>query len=103
MSRFVAEKATEDIAVEDVAAAAGLHPNYATTIYKRSVGMSIHQAIIRHRLDTAQSMLIATDLTVADIAFECGFGSLSRFYEAFNQRFHAPPKLFRNRIFQSAR
>jgi AraC family transcriptional regulator, melibiose operon regulatory protein len=101
MSRFVGERATEDISVDDVAKAAGLHPNYATTIFKRSVGLSINQAIIRHRLDMAQSMLIATDLSVADIAFECGFGSLSRFYEAFKQRFRSSPKLFRLGIFKT--
>ena len=101
MSRFVAENATEDISVDDVAKAAGLHPNYATTIYKRSVGMSINQAIIRQRLDAVQSMLISTDQSVADIAFGCGFGSLSRFYEAFRDRFHISPKLFLSRMFQS--
>jgi AraC family transcriptional regulator, melibiose operon regulatory protein len=63
--------------------------------------MSINQAIIRHRLDTAQSMLIGTDQPVAEIAFECGFGSLSRFYEAFKGRFKVSPKLFRSRMFQT--
>jgi AraC family transcriptional regulator, melibiose operon regulatory protein len=101
MTRFIADKASENISVEDVARAAGLHPNYAMTIFKRSVGLSINQAIIRHRLDTAQSMLIATELPIAKIAFECGFGSLSRFYEAFYKRFRASPKVFRQRIIQS--
>jgi AraC family transcriptional regulator, melibiose operon regulatory protein len=98
MARFVGEKATEDISVEDVAAAVGLHPNYAMTIFKRSVGLSINQAIIRHRLDTAQSMLIATEGSIASIAFDCGFGSLSRFYEAFKQRFRTSPAEFRQRL-----
>ncbi len=101
MSRYVGEHATEEITIDQVAAAAGLHPNYAMTIFKRSVGLTINQAIIRHRLDTAQSMLIATELPIANIAFDCGFGSLSRFYEAFSQRFHASPKAFRQRIIQS--
>jgi AraC family transcriptional regulator, melibiose operon regulatory protein len=98
MARFVGERATEDISVEDVAEAAGLHPNYAMTIFKRNVGLSINQAIIRHRLDTAQSMLIATDLSISAIAFDCGFGSLSRFYEAFKQRFRTSPSVFRQKL-----
>jgi AraC-like DNA-binding protein len=101
MARFIGEKATEEISVEHVAAAAGLHPNYAMTLFKRSAGLTINQSIIRHRLDTAQSMLIATELPVAAIAFDCGFGSLSRFREAFHQRFHTSPKIFRQRINQS--
>jgi AraC family transcriptional regulator, melibiose operon regulatory protein len=98
MTRYIGDRATEEISVENVAAAVGLHPNYAMTIFKRSVGLTINQAIIRHRLDTAQSMLIATELPVASIAFECGFGSLSSFYEAFKRRFRTSPSNFRNRF-----
>jgi AraC-like DNA-binding protein len=95
MARFIGEHALEDITVDDVAAAVGLHPNYAMTLYKRGAGMSINQAIVRHRLDTAQSLLIATDMAVTTIAFESGFGSLSRFYEAFQKRFRTKPAAFR--------
>ena len=101
MARFIGEHALEDISTEDVARAADLHPNYAMTLYKRAVGLTIKQSITRHRLDTAQSMLIASDLAVASIAFDCGFGSLSSFYAAFEQRFHNSPAAFRqtyNRI-----
>jgi AraC family transcriptional regulator, melibiose operon regulatory protein len=98
MSRYVGEHATEDITIDKVAAAAGLHPNYAMTLFKRSVGLSINQAIIRHRLDTAQSLLISTELPVASIAFECGFSSLSPFYEAFKKRFHVSPSELREKF-----
>ena len=95
MAQFIGEHALEDISAEDVARAAGLHPNYAMTLYKRAIGLTIKQSITRHRLDTAQSMLIASDLPVASIAFDCGFGSLSSFYAAFEQRFHTSPAAFR--------
>jgi AraC family transcriptional regulator, melibiose operon regulatory protein len=98
MSRYVGEHATEDITIEQVAAAAGLHPNYAMTIFKRSVGLSINQAIIRHRLDTAQSLLISTELPVSRIAFDCGYASLSPFYEAFKKRFRVSPSELREKF-----
>jgi AraC-like DNA-binding protein len=95
MAQFIGEHALEDIAAEDVAKAADLHPNYAMSLYKRAVGLTIKQSITRQRLDTAQSMLIASDLPVSSIAFDCGFGSLSSFYAAFEQRFHKSPAAFR--------
>ena len=101
MAQFIGEHALGAISTEDVARAADLHPNYAMTLYKRAVGLTIKQSITRHRLDMAQSMLIASDLPVASIAFDCGFGSLSSFYAAFEQRFHKSPAAFRqtyNRI-----
>ena len=101
MARFIGEHASEGISVEDVSQTVGLHPSYATTIFKRGVGISIKQAIIRHRLDAAQSMLIATDNSIASIAFDCGFGSLSRFYEAFKQRFNSSPIELRRKFANS--
>jgi AraC-like DNA-binding protein len=96
MARFIGEHALEDISAEDVAKAVELHPNYAMSLFKKAVGLTIKQAITRHRLDMAQSMLIATDLSVATIAFDCGFNSLSSFYTAFAQRFSQSPAAFRH-------
>jgi AraC family transcriptional regulator, melibiose operon regulatory protein len=96
MARYISEHALEDIDADLVAGAADLHPNYAMTLYKKAMGLTIKQSITRHRLDTAQSMLIGSDVAVASIAFDCGFGSLSSFYAAFEQRFHKSPAAFRN-------
>jgi AraC family transcriptional regulator, melibiose operon regulatory protein len=98
MSRFIAENALEDLAAEDVAKAAGLHPNYAMAVYKNAMGMTIKQAITRHRIDTAQSILIASDTPVSQTAFECGFSSISSFYSAFEKRFGTSPQMFRRSI-----
>lgn len=98
MLRFIAEHALENISAEDVGRDAGIHPNYAMSVFKRAVGHTINQAIVRHRLDTAQSLLISTDLPITDVAFESGFGSVSRFYEAFADRFVEKPTAFRRRM-----
>lgn len=98
MARFIGENALEDISTEDVGRAVGLHPNYAMTLFKRILGLSIKQSITRQRLDAARSMLIATDLQVATIAFDCGFRSLSSFYDAFDHRFQTSPAVFRRNV-----
>lgn len=95
MSRYIGENGRKDVSVEEVARASGLHPNYAMQLFKRAVGMSLKQAITRHRLDAAQSMLIASDHTISAIAFDSGFRSLSSFYDAFEKRFSASPAQFR--------
>lgn len=96
MLRYIAEHALGPISVEEVGEAAGLHPNYAMTIFKKMVGLTVNQAITRHRLDTAQSLLISSDMPIASVAFESGFGSLSRFYEAFEGRFATTPAKYRS-------
>jgi AraC-like DNA-binding protein len=95
MTRFIGEEGLRAIQVSDVAKAAGLHPNYAISLFRKAFGITIKQALTRYRLDTAQSMLLATDLSITTVAFDCGFGSLSSFYEAFEKRFSVSPASFR--------
>lgn len=102
MLQFVAARALEQISAEDVAASTGLHPNYAMALFKRSVGQTITQAINRHRLDTAQSLLISTNRSITEIVYDSGFGSASRFYDAFARRFGERPKKFRQRMWAKA-
>jgi AraC family transcriptional regulator, melibiose operon regulatory protein len=98
MSRYIVEHANDDIGVAEVAKAVGLHPNYAMSLFKQTLGVTIVQSIGRHRLDTAQSMLIATNTPVSRIAYDCGFGSISSFYAAFQKRFAVSPLAYRQKI-----
>jgi len=41
---------------------------------------------------------VSSDRPIAAIAFECGFGSLSNFYSAFDRRFAASPAEFRKAL-----
>lgn len=95
MALFVAERAQGEVSVTDVAAAVSLHPNYAMTLFKRTVGLTLQEYLTRHRLDTAQSLLLSSDRDVTAVAFAAGFGSLSRFYEAFTRRFGMSPAKYR--------
>lgn len=98
MLRYIGEHALEDIGVPDVASHVGLHPNYATSLFRRALGLTINQSIIQHRLDTAQSLLACSDIPVTSIAFDAGFGSVSRFYQAFHRRFGIRPGAYRDKV-----
>jgi AraC family transcriptional regulator, melibiose operon regulatory protein len=97
MARFIDEHAHEEIDVAEIAQSVGLHPNYAMAVFRKSLGITINQYLTRHRLDAAHSLLFSSEDDVAAIAFECGFGSLSRFYEAFRDRYGVSPAEFRRR------
>lgn len=96
MTRFIFENGHTEVTVDDVAKVSGYHPNYAMAVFKRSLGISIKTAILRHRLDTAQALLLSSDRPISDVAFSSGFGSLSSFYAAFTKRFNASPVAFRS-------
>ncbi|WP_052120072.1 helix-turn-helix domain-containing protein [Inquilinus limosus] len=85
----------EPVTVEAVAAAGGLHPTNAMAVFKRVLGMTIAQYIRRQRLSRAMMMLVDTDLSIAEVAFGCGYGSLSQFYEEFQRHCRSTPRQYR--------
>ena len=95
MARYMAANADKPIGVEDVAQAVGLHPNYAMAVFRRSLGTTIGAYLTRQRLHVAQQRLVATRTDITSIAFDSGFGSLSRFYEAFGRHFGMSPHRYR--------
>jgi len=83
MCSYVMAHYTDDIAVEDVAKAVGLHANYAMGVFKKNCGASLGQYIARLRVWHAQRLLLTTDAKVLQVMLDSGFRSASRFYETF--------------------
>ncbi len=83
MARFTAERFRDPIGTTDIARAAGLNPNYATTLFRQSVGTTLGEHLLRHRIAEAQRLLITTPLTATAVAHAAGFGSSSSLYAHF--------------------
>lgn len=82
---FLAANYREAITVDDVAKAVRLHPKYLLVLFRRACRMTLWEYVVRLRLAHAQRLLLTTDRTVADIAFDAGFNSQSAFYQAFRK------------------
>lgn len=95
MARFVAENHAGRLRLGDVARHVGLHPNYAMTLFRQHYGMTLGDYLTRLRVCQAQYLLLSTDYDVSHIAFETGFGSKSRFYEAFKALSGRTPRQYR--------
>lgn len=98
MARCMAERFHENLAIPEIARAAGLHPNYAMPLFRRYCGITIRDYLLQHRLTNAQRLLLMTDDKVVDIAFASGFGSLSAFYDAFARNLMETPQVYRRRM-----
>ncbi len=96
--RYIADNYDQKITIEDVAQVTGLHPNYAMKLFNQVMKISIKQYINKLRLQHAQALLVDTNNPVLNIAFEAGFGSISRFYDIFQREFNMTPQQFRHDI-----
>jgi AraC-like DNA-binding protein len=92
---FIAEHYTEPLSIERIAQTVHLHPNYAISLFRKTFGMSLVDYITQYRVAHAQRLLATTDASVSSIALEAGFGSVSRFYTAFNRACGQSPATYR--------
>lgn len=95
MLRFVAMHFSSRIAVADVAAAAGVSQSYAILLFSKLLGRTILEHIRDIRLIHAKMLLVETDRKILTVAMDCGFGSLSSFYDCFQNHVGIAPAAFR--------
>jgi AraC-like DNA-binding protein len=95
MAYYISRHYTKQLTAEEVAKHVGLHANYAMTLFKQTFGTTLLQHITQHRLSHAQRLLVTTTDSVLKISHHSGFGSLSRFNEAFRRAFGCTPRDYR--------
>lgn len=96
MLRFVAEHYVDPINLQDVAEAGGVSQNYAVSLFKKVLGRTIKAYITDIRIFHAKMLLAETDKKILTVAMDCGFGSLSSFYAAFQSQTGTAPATFRS-------
>jgi AraC family transcriptional regulator, melibiose operon regulatory protein len=98
MAHYLSEHFQDEWRVKDVAEAAGLHPNYAMIVFQRAFGVSMVEYATQLKIAMAQQLLVTSEMDVLNIAYECGFGSASRFYAAFKAVTQSTPRAFRESL-----
>jgi len=95
MACFIAQHYTEPLSAADISGWAGLHPNYAMSLFKRVFATTLNDYLTQHRISHAQRLLATTDQKVLAIALDSGFGSVSRFNASFKQACGCSPRQYR--------
>lgn len=93
---YIEQNRMEPIMMRDAARAAGLNPSYFSHCFKKNLGISFKQYLNRKRLEEAAVELTTTEHQISEIAFACGFGSVSSFYQNFTELYKLSPKKFRD-------
>ena len=93
---YIAQNYMEPITADDIGEVAGMHPNSAMRLFKKTFGTTLVDYLTHHRIFHAKRLLATTDQKVVDIAFDSGFNSISRFNEAFRRASGCTPRAFRS-------
>jgi LacI family transcriptional regulator len=93
--RFVRDHACETIGVDDVVRAVPLSRSVLERRFRKKVGRSINDEVVRVRLNRAVELLSATQLELKVIAQKAGFGSPSYMGAVFREKLGRTPGSYR--------
>jgi AraC-like DNA-binding protein len=75
---------SREISLSQAAVTSSLSVSHFCRLFKKSTGMSFHEYLTFYRINMAVKMLNPMK-KLADVAFDCGFGSLSSFIKNFKK------------------
>ncbi|MFV0346453.1 MAG: AraC family transcriptional regulator [Bacteroidales bacterium] len=93
---YINDNFTEEIRLNQLAELVGMTSSSFSRFFKLRTGKVLTDYIIEVRLGHAARMLVDTQMTIAEIAYACGFNNLSNFNRIFRKNKLSSPKEFRD-------
>lgn len=93
----------EDWPVPRLARVSGVSEAHFARSFKEAFGLPPHRYLLTRRIERAVALLRDTDLSITDIAFQTGWGSLGTFGRTFRDITGASPGAVRTREKAAAR
>ena len=100
MIAYINEHYQQKIELEDIAKIGGYNVAYTSQFFKRQMGISFIDYLLRLRLREATTRLTSSDEAVARIASSCGFADIKAFNVAFKKHFHTTPSEYRKQAIE---
>lgn len=84
------------IDLQSVAEIANYSPEHFSRQFKKYTGLGFNQYLTNVRLSHAKNLLINKDISITQVCYESGFGSLRSLDRAFKNKFNCSPKKYKN-------
>jgi AraC-like DNA-binding protein len=95
---YIKENFRNKITLEKAAKMTNLSINAFCKYYKKITRQTFMETVIEYRLNYAAQQLVQTELPVASICFDSGFGDISHFNKTFKSKMQESPLQYRKRF-----
>ena len=92
---YLRKNKTGAVTLEEAAAVAKMSPKSFCRFFKANTGKTLVEYLHELRIGDACRLLLESDRTISEIAFECGFNNLSNFNRRFRERKGMSPREYR--------
>ena len=80
-----------------IAVISGRSPEYVARELRKYTGMTPSMVVNNARVEYAAKLLASSHWSITDVAFMCGFGNVTCFFEKFKATYHCSPLAFRKK------
>ena len=94
---YINDNLDRKIQLNDVAKLVDISQYYFCRQFHESMGVSPYKYVIQQRINKAKNLIEHSKLSLADIAYECGFSSQSQMTQHFRKCVGVTPKVYKNR------
>jgi AraC family transcriptional regulator len=95
---YVRDRIADDLALADIAAIAGVSPTRFKRLFKQSMGIPVHQYVMRRRVERATELLRRTNMPLSEVALQTGFANQSHMATTVRRAIGVTPKALRDAI-----
>ncbi len=92
---FIRQNYQNKITLSQISEQLHVSPNECCRFFKKNMRCTIFEYIAEYRITKSMELLKNTDMSVAQIAYETGFGSSSYYIEKFRRKTGMTPLLYR--------
>lgn len=92
---YIHKNFRRNLTVAEVAAQVYLVPDYFSFYFEKNMGMSCSRYINKLRMELAREYILATDMSLKEIVYKCGFNSFSYFSSVFKKYYGYSPGYYR--------
>lgn len=93
---YIADHCTEDLTLDFIAKKAGFSKYHFTRLFHQFTNITFYKYLNQKRVAFAQELLLNPELSVTEVALQCGFSNLSSFIRMFKMIKFCTPTEFRN-------
>lgn len=97
---YINQNFDKDLTNESIARKFHYHKNYVNRLFRLHAGCTLHQYLLRQRIEEAAVLLNAGHLSVSQVAAQTGWKDLSQFSRCFKKMTGIPPSQAKNQIYQ---
>ena len=95
VAAYLCEHAREQITLSEVAAHFAVSPSHLSRVFHQETGFGLREYLVHYRIRQACDLLLNSDLSVTQIADQCGFSDSNYFGDAFKKATGLSPREYR--------